>query len=209
MSAILVAGFEPFGTDARNPSGEIARALDGTKIAGAAISSLVLPVARDRIEGLIARALARVAPDAVVGLGLATDRALVSVEQVAVNLDDFPIPDADGAQPRGERIAKDGPDALLATLPVAGLAGAVRASGVPATVSLTAGTYLCNHVFYRLLQSTTPGPGPRLEHAVFVHLPPLPECVAELQDARASMALETSARGVRALITEVVRLVQV
>ncbi len=200
MRSILVTGFEPFADEPRNPSGEIAQALDRYEVDGVAVESLVLPVARAAAARQIDQALERLRPVAVLGLGLALEIPVVHVEQVALNLEDYSIPDDDGAQPRGESIAKAGPDALLSTLPVHELTAAIRAAGVPAAVSLSAGTYLCNRCFYQVLAAASALPEAERHYTGFLHLPPLPDAVAARDGLRASMALETSLRGVQAAL---------
>jgi pyroglutamyl-peptidase len=206
MPTLLVTGFEPFAGEPRNPSAELAEALGGTELHGWRVDSLVLPVVRDSVGALALAAIERLRPAAVVGLGLASSRSVVCVEQVAVNLEDYEIPDEDGAQPRGRPILKDGPDALLATLPVERLVEAIRRAGIPAAVSRSAGTYLCNRLFYLLLQHAAAAPDPPRFRAAFVHLPPIPECVAARDNTRASMSLETSARAVQAVLSATVSL---
>jgi pyroglutamyl-peptidase len=202
MPTILVTGFEPFAGEPRNPSAELAEVLGGTELRGWHVESLVLPVVRDSVGALALAAIERLRPAAVVGLGLGSGRSVVCIEQVAVNLEDYEVPDEDGAQPRGQPILKDGPDALLATLPVERLVEAVRQAGIPAAVSRSAGTYLCNRLFYLLLQHAATASTSGRFRAAFVHLPPIPECVAVRDNARASMALETSARAVHAVLSE-------
>ena len=204
MPTILVTGFEPFGRDRINPSAEIAHALANefarTELAGVRIAACVLPVSRERLFAELDRILDTHRPAALVGLGLADGRSVVSVETRARNLEAYTIPDNDGQQPEGEVIVADGPEALPCTLPTETLVEAIRAVGVPAVESSDAGAYLCNRLYYgALLRSLEAGPdtGPRV---VFMHLPSLPECVAEAGDLRASMPLETSRRAVNAVL---------
>lgn len=200
MRSILVTGFKPFAGEPRNPSGEIAEALERSEVGEFAIESLVLPVARAAADRSIDDALERLQPVAVLGLGLAMEIPVVHVEQVAVNLEDYPMPDDEGEQPRGEPVVKGGPDALLATLPVHELVNAIRTAGVPAALSRSAGTYLCNRTFYQVLSAARARPPAERHRAVFLHLPPLPEAVATREGLRPSMALETSLRGVQAAL---------
>ena len=191
---LLLFAFEPFGGDARNPSGEIAAKLDGDAIGGCRIRSIVLPVARRLAFPAVERALADAAPQIVVGLGVAAGRSVVCVERRAVNRDAYGGPDELGERPEGEPIDSRGPDARLATVAVDALAAAIRAAGVPAAPSDDAGTFLCNHVYYRVLAATSSARLP----TVFLHLPALPETVAARSVATPSMALATTRRGVRA-----------
>lgn len=149
---VLVTGFAPFGGEERNPSFEAVRLLPG-EIAGARVIAAETPVpvvfgaGAEAVRGLIGRER----PQIVVCVGQAGGRAEVSVERLAVNLADARIPDNDGNRPCEQPILPDGPAAYFSTLPVAKMARAVRARGIPAQVSLSAGTFVCNDLFYRLL----------------------------------------------------------
>jgi len=206
---LLVLGFEPFDTEWRNPSGEIARRLDGERVASLRVLGRVAPVSRAGVAQALAETLARPRLAAVVALGVFAATALVRVERLAVNRDDFRIADAAGAQPRGEPIVPGGPDAILTRAPVDDLVAAIRSAGVPARASDSAGSYLCNHLYYKLLYHLCdrslhnpgePGSPAEAPPAVFLHVPSLPEVVASSGSERASMALETSLRATRAAL---------
>lgn len=193
---ILVTGFEPFGGEDRNPSQELAAALP-SQIAGADVVTAILPVTCAGALAAAEEAIRLHRPQAVVCLGQAGGRTAVSVERVAINVDDFSIPDNDGAQPRDQAIVPDGPDAYLSTLPIRAMAEAVTAAGVPCQISNTAGTYVCNHVMYgvaHLLAREFPG-----AVSGFIHIPYLPQQVADKAD-KASMDLSLSLRGVTAAL---------
>lgn len=208
MPTLLVSGFEPFGGEPRNPAGEIAEALAGSEVGGCAVNALVLPVEREAAWVRLDEALRRARPAAVLGLGLALESPVVHVEQVAVNLEDYAIPDHAGAQPRGEPVVKGGPDALLATLPVGRILEAIRGAGVPAAVSRSAGAYLCNRIFYLSLHAAHRTEGGARHRAGFLHLPPLPEAVAERDNGRPSMSLDTSLRAVQAALAAIAATVE-
>ena len=144
---ILISGFEPFGQDAINPSREAVLALPDT-LNGAPVIKVILPVVRgeaaDRLKALIVEHR----PDVVVCVGQAGGRNGLTIERVAINLDDYPIPDNAGHQPIDEPVAPGGPDAYFLTLPHKAIVEAWKAAGYPASVSTTAGTFLCNHVAY-------------------------------------------------------------
>ncbi len=172
---ILVTGFEPFGSDTLNPSQELAKEVAGRKFRGAAVRSLVLPVQHERAHEIVAAALGEPSLEAVVHLGLAGGRARIALEQVGVNVMDYRIPDAHGEVLRGEPCAADGPAAYLSTLPSRAILAELAAEGIPAYLSYTAGTYLCNYTLYTTLHSIA-----RRALAVsagFVHLPFLPAMV--------------------------------
>lgn len=198
---ILVTGFEPFGGETRNPSAEVVEHLPDT-IAGAEIVKLILPTVRYEAPQRVAEALERYRPDVVLSIGQAGGRTAVSVERVAVNLDDYRIPDNAGNQPQEEPVVPGGPDAYLTNLPVKAMAEAIRAAGVPAEVSLSAGTFVCNHVLYSVrhyLERHFPG----IRNG-FLHIPYLPEQVLD-KPGQPSMPLELSVRGVEAAIEGIVR----
>lgn len=176
MSRILVTGFRPFGSIARNPSGDIAASLDGTDVRGARVSAVVLPVVRARALPLTLEAVARFEPKAVVALGLAADRDVVHVEAFARNLDDFENEDEGGERARARPVIPGGVPELAATLPAAGIADAIREAGIPVAPSRDAGAFLCNHLYYGLLHEAATRPPGRTFGCVFLHLPGVPEC---------------------------------
>ena len=189
---ILITAFEPFGGDAVNPSLLIARRLDGETIAGARVEAVQLPCVFHRALTVLEEALERTQPALAVALGLAAGRAGLSIERVAINVDDARIPDNAGAQPVDEPIAAAGPAAWFSTLPIKAIAAALNQAGVPASVSQTAGTFVCNHVFYGLQQRLA-GTGVR---SGFIHVPLLPE-QAERYPGKPVLALDAQVRGVR------------
>ena len=189
---ILLTAFEPFGGDRVNPSLLIARHLDGETIAGARVVAVELPCVFHRALAVLDEALARTRPVLAVALGQAAGREGLSIERVAINVDDARIPDNAGAQPVDEPIAPGGPAAWFSTLPIKAMAAELNAAGVPASVSQTAGTFVCNHVFYGLQQRLA-GTGVR---SGFIHVPLLPEQAAQYP-GKPVLALEDQVRGVR------------
>src|SRR5258708_5646804 len=171
--AALVTGFEPFGGYARNPSAEIAQQLDGSRIAGVPVVGPVLPVdmaARDRA---LIGALRGVDPAAVILLGLAPGEAVIRLERVALNLADFTIADNAGMRLADRSLDKAAGAGLWARLPLRAIQAKLLAAGIPARLSETAGTYLCNAALYRALAAV-----PRRLPCGFIHLPLLPAEVA-------------------------------
>lgn len=144
---ILITGFEPFAGDLINPSGELAGMMDD-EIGGAAVVRAVLPTAARRAEEMIAQLIDEHQPDAVVSFGLAGGRKGVTVERIGINVDDFSIPDNDGWQPVNTRIDEEGPDGCFSSLDVHMIAESIRNAGIDASVSNTAGTFVCNHILY-------------------------------------------------------------
>jgi pyroglutamyl-peptidase len=172
---ILLTGFEPFGTYAENPSADVAKALDGRTVGAGLVRSAVLPVDHARAAVRVAELVDELAPDAIVHLGLAGARARIALERVAVNVMDFEIADNAGYRAAGEPCVAGGPAAYFSTLPLGPILEALTADGVPAYVSASAGTYLCNQTFYttrHLLEMR----GARTP-AGFIHLPLSPSMV--------------------------------
>ena len=173
---ILLTGFEPFGGRGANPSEEVAKALDGRAVADAVVRSAVLPVDHAAAGPRVARLIDELDPRAVVHLGLAAGRARIALERVALNVMDFDTPDNTGYCARNEPCVAGGPPAYFATLPLGPIVDALVADGVPAYVSNTAGTYLCNQTLYGTLHRLAERGHPA--RAGFVHLPLLPAMVA-------------------------------
>ena len=190
---VLVTGFEPFDNDPLNPSWEVARALEGWDCGGATVRAVQLPCVFGLAAERLDEALARWRPRLVVGLGLAGGRTEWQPERVAINCDDARIPDNAGRQPIDQPVVPGGPAAYFSTLPVKAIVQALRAAGLPASVSNTAGTFVCNHVFYALMHRLAGLPGVR---GGFVHVPCLPEQAARHPGAP-SMALATQVEALR------------
>ncbi|WP_119965612.1 pyroglutamyl-peptidase I [Simplicispira lacusdiani] len=190
---LLLTGFNPFGGDTANPSWLSARALHGQRIAGHAVLAELLPTefeaAREKLQAL----LARHRPALALCLGQAGGRAALSVERVAINLIDARIPDNRGAQPLDAPVVPGGPAAYFATLPVKAMVRAARQAGLPCEVSQTAGTFVCNAVFYGLMHQLAAGATPGARGG-FVHVPWLPE------QGSPGMQLRDMVRGVHALL---------
>ena len=171
---ILITGFEPFDGQSINPSWEVARALGSLPWPQAQVQAIQLPCVFAQASSALVRALDDVQPDTVLALGQAEGRSDISVERVAINIMDARIADNAGAQPIDLPVAPGGPAAYFSTLPIKHLVARLRAAGFPASVSQTAGTFVCNQVFY-VLQHALAGQAVR---SGFVHLPLLPEQAA-------------------------------
>ncbi len=193
---ILLTGFEPFGGETVNPSSEIARALDGWVCEGAVVRTALLPCVFGDALLRLDEALAAWHPRLVLCLGQAGGRPEISIERVAVNVDDARIPDNLGRQPIDAAVVAGGPAAYFSTLPIKALARDLRAAGIAGTVSNTAGTFVCNHVFYALMHRLATTPALARARGGFVHVPYTPEQVAGRPDVP-SMALATQIEGVR------------
>lgn len=168
MKTVLLTGFEPFGGETVNPSWEAARQLDGETIAGARVHARLLPCVFGAALDELYRQLDALRPDVAIAVGQAGGRPDIAVERVAINVNDARFPDNAGRQPIDEPVVANGPAAYFSTLPIKAIVAGLRERGLPATVSQSAGTFVCNHVMYGLLHRG----GPR---AGFIHLPFLPE----------------------------------
>ncbi|MFE0499663.1 pyroglutamyl-peptidase I [Lysobacter soli] len=168
MPHVLLTGFAPFGGESTNPSWESVQALEGEVVAGHRIVARCLPVEFDASLHALQQALDELVPSLVICVGQAGGRAQMSLERVAINVIDARIPDNAGAQPIDEPVAADGPAAYFTSLPIKAMLAALRNAGFPAEISQTAGTYVCNHVFYALMHALRGLPGVR---GGFVHIP--------------------------------------
>ena len=195
---LLLTGFEPFGGSDINPSEQVVKSLAQTGIKGIELNTVILPVDRKAGPDKLIHAVKETQPDAVVCLGEARGRLAICLERVAVNLLDYRIEDNAGNLIQDQPIAPDGPAAYFCTLPVRKMVEAVQKVGVPARLSLSAGAFLFNQVTYALLHHLD-SQGKALP-AGFIHLPNLPEQVANKQPLKPSMDLETLVKGVRAAI---------
>ena len=162
MTTILLTGFEPFGTATSNPSGEIVKQISGDNIVTA-----ILPVAYAQSAEQLLSLIEQHKPDVVICLGQAEGRTHITPEKVAINLDDARLADNEGVLRSDVKILEDGPDAYFSTLPVKDMVEAMKAQGIPAALSLSAGAFLCNHVFY-VAQNKFAGTEVR---SGFVHVP--------------------------------------
>ena len=168
MTPLIVSGFEPFGGARSNPSGEAALALHGSSVGGHRVHGLQLPCRFDGPAGMLQALIKRERPALVLALGLAPSRRGFSLERVAVNWVDARIADNAGAQPVDEAVLAGAPAAYFATLPLKAMAAALCEAGCVAELSMSAGSYVCNQLFYLLLHGLRDsGAAPR---AGFMHV---------------------------------------
>ncbi len=167
-AVILLAGFEPFQGERRNPSLEVARAIDGELIGNLRVRALELPVTYGRATRRIADAIARMRPAAVLGLGQAGGRPVITLERIAVNLADGTQPDNAGRRATDKPVVRGGPDAYFARLPLRRIVRALARRRIPATPSLSAGSFMCNAVMYAALHELRRRPA---VPCGFIHLP--------------------------------------
>ena len=170
--SILLTGFDAFGGEAVNPSWLMLEAFNGTHIDGHAVHARRLPTAFGHSLLALAQHIDDLQPDLVIAFGQAGGRSTVSLERVAINCDDARIADNAGNQPVDARIFSHAQNAYFSTLPIKATLLALQQAGIPADISNTAGTFVCNHLFYGLMHLASERPGMK---AGFVHIPYLPE----------------------------------
>src|SRR3954467_15699860 len=192
----LVTGFDAFGGDKVNPSSLAVQRLK-RKLGGLAIHSVELPTSYARSAIVLRGAIHAVQPDIVLGVGQAGGRTELCLERVAINVQDARIRDNDGKQPIDRPVVRDGPAAYLSTLPIKACVAEMRKAGLPAAVSNSAGTFVCNHIFYALMDIAAGHPIPM--RGGFLHIPYVPEQAARLGGAP-SMALDDIVRGIEIIL---------
>jgi pyroglutamyl-peptidase len=192
----LVTGFDPFGGDKLNPS-SLAVGKLRKRIGSVVVHTAELPTSYAHSAGVLRAAIEQVKPELVLCVGQAGGRAELCLERVAINVQDARIRDNDGKQPIDKPVVKDGPAAHFATLPIKACVAALRKAGLPAAVSNTAGTFVCNHIFYALMDIAQDHPIPM--RGGFLHIPYMPEQVAQLGGAP-SMALDDIVRGIEIIL---------
>lgn len=199
MKTVLLTGFEPFGGEKVNASAEVARHLHGAVIGGHRVQAAILPCVFGAAITELKRQLRTVRPALVVCLGQAAGRAEITPERVALNVDDARIPDNAGRQPVDRPVVRGGPAAHWSTLPVKAIVHALQGRGIPAAVSQTAGTFVCNHAFYGLMHALR---RQRRVRGGFIHLPILPE---QARRGQPSLPLEVAVTGVRTAVAVALR----
>ena len=198
---ILVTGFDPFGGEPINPAIESVKKLPDN-IAGAEIIKLEIPTVRKKSLEKIEKAINEHNPDVILSIGQAGGRFDTSIERVGINLDDFRIPDNEGNQIIDEPIFPDGENSYFVKLPVKAMVQNVQKNNIPASVSYTAGTFVCNHVLYGvlyLIEKKYEG-----KKSGFIHIPFLPQQVVDKRNMP-SMELNTIVKGLTAAIEAIVK----
>ena len=198
---ILVTGFDPFGGEPINPAIESVKKLPDN-IAGAEIIKLEIPTVRKKSLEKIEKAINEHNPDIILSIGQAGGRFDISIERVGINLDDFRIPDNEGNQIIDEPIFPDGENSYFVKLPVKAMVQNVQKNNIPASVSYTAGTFVCNHVLYGvlyLIEKKYKG-----KKSGFIHIPFLPQQVVDKRNTP-SMELNTIVKGLTAAIEAIVK----
>lgn len=197
---ILVTGFDPFGGEAINPAIEAVKLLPDT-IEGAEIIKLEIPTVFHKAADVMYEKIKEVQPDVILNVGQAGGRTTITPERIAINEDDARIPDNDGNQPIDQPIREDGDAAYFSSLPIKAMVAKMKEGGIPASISNTAGTFVCNHIMYQTLYlianefpNTVGG---------FIHIPFMTEQVIDKPNEPA-MALKDIARGLELAIEAIV-----
>ena len=197
---VLVTGFDPFGGETINPAWEAVRRLPDT-LGRAQIVKLEVPTVFDQSLGVLRAAMDDIRPDLVLGVGQSGGQAGLAVERVAINVNDARIDDNAGQHPVDTPVVADGPAAYFATVPIREMVAAIHEAKLPAAISNSAGTFVCNHLMYGILHAIAedhPGtPGG------FIHVPYVPEQAVE-KPGKPSMALDGIVRGLEAAIVAAV-----
>ena len=188
----LITGFDPFcGADV-NPALEVVKRLEGVRVGDVEIVTREIPTVRGKAIEALVKAIQEEQPSLVIAVGQAGGRMEMTPERVAINVDDFRIADNEGNQVVDEAIVAGGPAAYWSTLPIKKIVAALREEGIPSSVSNTAGTFVCNHLFYGLMHYLQQeGAGRR---GGFIHIPYLPKQAAQLP-GQPSMALSLLEKG--------------
>lgn len=197
---VLVTGFDPFGGESINPAIETVKRLPDT-IAGAEVIKLEIPTVCHKSLRVIDEAIAKFDPDVILSIGQAGGRPDITVERVGINVDDCRIPDNEGNQIIDEPVYPDGPAAYFVTIPIKAMVQKIQEKGIPASVSNTAGTFVCNHVTYGVCHLVaTKYPGKR---SGFIHIPFLPQQVTDKKNMP-SMSQDVLVEGITAAIEAIV-----
>ncbi len=198
---ILVTGFDPFGGEKMNPAIEAVKKLPDS-IEGAEIHKLEIPTVFHKSAEKVAEKVREIKPDAVLNIGQAGGRFDLTIERVAINMDDARIEDNEGNQPIDVAIQEDGEAAYFSTLPIKAIVEEIRSEGLPASVSNTAGTFVCNHIMYQTLYLVN-NEFPETV-AGFMHIPFMNEQVVDKSGVPA-MSLDDMARGIEAALRAIVK----
>lgn len=193
---ILVTGFDPFGGEAINPAIESVKRLPDV-IAEAQIVKLEIPTVVHKSLQTIEKAIEEHNPDMILSIGQAGGRSDLTVERIGINIDDCRIKDNEGNQPVDEPVYEDGPAAYFVNLPIKAMVNEIRAAGIPASISNSAGTFVCNHVTYGvryMIDKKFKG-----KKSGFIHIPYLPQQVVDKAN-QPSMDLDVIVKGLTAAI---------
>ena len=195
MPTVLLTGFDAFAGDEVNPSWLVVQALHGQDVKGYQVVAARLPTEFAASRKLLTELLIQHQPTLVLCLGVAGGRAGLSLERIAINVQDARIADNAGAQPIDIPVVKSGPAAYFSTLPIKAMLQALTTANIAADVSQTAGTFVCNHVFYALMHDLKKQRGSAKARGGFMHVPYLPGMGSP------SMPFDEMVRGLHVAIT--------
>lgn len=198
MKKLLLTAFEPFAGEKMNPSLEVARQMSRVEFSGALINAAELPVDRHQAVTTALELIHAGRPDIIIMLGEAGGRFRITPERIAINVDDFRIPDNAGNQPKDEPIVEGTAAAYFSTLPIRAMVDRIVSAGIPAAISNTAGTYLCNRLFYSVMHAISSEGLPAI--AGFIHLPYLHEQAINKNPDVPSLSRESIVEAVRLAI---------
>lgn len=191
MKKLLLSGFEPFAEDKINPTSELIQQIDKLKVSNLEVHGVVLPVTFAQAFQVLQAEITRVRPDYVLAMGLASGRDKLCLERVAINCKDSSVPDNSGVVVRDQKIDKRGKEAYFSTLPLRAMFEACEKEKIPVAISNTAGTYVCNYLLYRLLQTQEMS----TLRCGFLHVPYIPE-----NNKQPNMSLEDMQIGIFAML---------
>lgn len=202
MEKILITGFDPFGGDNVNPALEAIKSLQGQTIGSYEVISWEIPTVFGKSIECLVTTITDIKPKIVICVGQAGGRSDITVERIAINVNDARIADNEGQQPIDTPVVPGGPAAYWSTLPIKAMVKEMNDCGIPASVSHSAGTFVCNHVFYGLMHHlSTSGKAIR---GGFIHIPLLPEQAVH-HKGQPSMSLEKIVKGLEAGIGAAIR----
>ncbi len=197
---LLLTAFEPFGGENVNPGLEAIKWIPD-QIGGIHIVKTVIPTVFGKSIDTVIACIDKEKPDVVLSIGQAGGRKDITIERIAININDARIPDNEEKQPVDEPIVEYGPAAYFSNLPIKAMVQAIRDVDIPASVSNTAGTFVCNHLMYGVLHHLTENyPNAR---GGFIHVPLIPKQVVHRASAAPSMNLEDIVRGIVAAIAAI------
>ncbi|WAA13365.1 pyroglutamyl-peptidase I [Fervidibacillus halotolerans] len=189
---VLITGFDPFGNEHLNPSLEVVKRLDGKVIEDVVIVAQEVPTVFHKSIQVVIEAIKKEQPDVVICIGQAGGRAQITPERIAINVDDARIPDNETNQPIDEPIDPNGPAAYFSTLPIKRIVKEMRKAGIPSSVSNSAGTFVCNHLFYGVMNYLEKQ-APSIRGG-FIHIPYIPEQTIEKNAP--SLSLDLIVKGI-------------
>lgn len=203
---VLVTGFEPFNGEKTNPSFDALKLVkepENTKL-----HILELPVSFEKAPEILIRSIEKLNPDAVICVGQAAGRSAITPEKVGINWRQASIPDNDGKMPLGERIAENSPDAYFSTLPIEEITKQIQKAKIPARISWSAGTYVCNTLMFSLLDFISKLPDDQKTAGGFIHVPYQTEQVLDKSGDVPSLTTEQIARALQAAIETAAKHIQ-